>query len=160
MKRLSGLQKKDDGTVYIPEGPEGKDESGDDLEFGADLVFRAPARFLVDVVLEDSDLLVEETVGTPHHGLWYAHGDSPNYNLSVSGGNFDLEWLREACDKIVHESISQLPRDELAMAICRVLDSEKSGDEVSGRDLNMLHWCPTSFCLGILSAKNNSYILA
>ncbi|KAL3528461.1 hypothetical protein ACH5RR_007783 [Cinchona calisaya] len=135
VKRLSGLQKKDDGTVYMPEG---HDENGEDLEFGADLVFQAPARFLVDVVLDDNDLLVEEPVGTSHHGVWHEQGDSTHYNPSVSGGNFDLEWLRDACDKIVRESISHLPRDELAMAICRVLDSEKPGDEIAGDLLDLV----------------------
>lgn len=135
VKRLSELQKKDDGTVYIPEG---QDESADDMEFGADLVFRAPARFLVDVALEDSDLFVEEAAEIPNHGAWYDHGDSAMYNPSVSGGNFDLEWLRDACDKIVCESISLLPRDELAMAICRVLDSEKPGDEIAGDLLDLV----------------------
>ena len=139
VKRLFELQKKDDGTVYIPEG---QDKSADDMEFGADLVFRAPTRFLVDVVLEDSDLFIEEATEIPNHGAWYELGDSATYIPSASGGNFDLEWLRDACDKIVSESISQLPRDELAMAICRVLDSEKPGDEVSGY---VLHCCPRSF---------------
>ncbi|XP_071902326.1 DExH-box ATP-dependent RNA helicase DExH14 isoform X2 [Coffea arabica] len=135
VKRLLELQKKDDGTVYIPEG---QDESADDMEFGADLVFRAPTRFLVDVVLEDSDLFIEEATEIPNHGAWYELGDSATYIPSASGGNFDLEWLRDACDKIVSESISQLPRDELAMAICRVLDSEKPGDEIAGDLLDLV----------------------
>ncbi|XP_071903958.1 DExH-box ATP-dependent RNA helicase DExH14-like isoform X3 [Coffea arabica] len=135
VKRLFELQKKDDGTVYIPEG---QDKSADDMEFGADLVFRAPTRFLVDVVLEDSDLFIEEATEIPNHGAWYELGDSATYIPSASGGNVDLEWLRDACDKIVSESISQLPRDELAMAICRVLDSEKPGDEIAGDLLDLV----------------------
>ncbi|XP_027168021.1 DExH-box ATP-dependent RNA helicase DExH14 isoform X1 [Coffea eugenioides] len=135
VKRLFELQKKDDGTAYIPEG---QDKSADDMEFGADLVFRAPTRFLVDVVLEDSDLFIEEATEIPNHGAWYELGDSATYIPSASGGNVDLEWLRDACDKIVSESISQLPRDELAMAICRVLDSEKPGDEIAGDLLDLV----------------------
>ncbi|KAK1375929.1 DEAD domain-containing protein [Heracleum sosnowskyi] len=102
----------------------------DDMEFGADLVFRPPARFLVDVYLEDEDLIEESTT--------HSNDNNTNYHPESVGGNFDLNWLRDACDVIVKGSSSQLPRDELAMAICRVLDSEKPGDEIAGDLLDLV----------------------
>lgn len=129
-QRLLSLQPKDIEAVLLPESK--INGSGDDLEFGADLVFRPPARFLVDVSLEDGDLLEEESIAhsSSLHEGWYEHDDCTNHHPAGGGGNFDLGWLRDACDKIVKGSSSQFPRDELAMAICRVLDSEKPGDEV------------------------------
>lgn len=143
VKRLSGLQNNGHGIGYVPERQDG---SADDLEFGADLVFRPPGRFLVDVPLDDSQFVLEEVSVSPHHGGLYEHIDPSNYDSLVNGGNFDLAWLRNACDKIVNGSISQLPQDELAMAICRVLDSEKPGDEVSGKCLRMAYFFASYSC--------------
>lgn len=129
------LQNNDHGieAVSLQEVSNG---TTDAVEFGLDLVFRPPTRFLIDVPLEDSDFLVEQD-NAP--STQYDHGSFSNFRESVSGGKFDLNWLRDACDKIVRGSTSQLPRDELAMAICRVLDSEKPGDEVT--------ICPCHFIL-------------
>lgn len=129
-QRLYELQNYHPGneTVSLQEMSNG---TTDEVEFGSDLVFRPPARFLIDVSLEDSDFLVEQDdAPSSSHESQYDHGSS-NFRESVSGVNFDLSWLRDACDKIVRGNTSQLPRDELAMAICRVLDSEKPGDEVT-----------------------------
>lgn len=105
--------------------------SGDGLEFGADLVFRAPARFLVDGSLEVEELMEDEsTVPSPFHDGWHNHTNASNYHSGADAQNFNLSWLRNACDRIVRESNSQLSRDDLAMAICRVLDYEKPGEEV------------------------------
>lgn len=112
--------------------------TGDGMEFGADLVFRPPARFLVDVSLEDEDLIVESTAHSSIPQGWYENDNNTNYHPESVGGNFDLNWLRDACDVIVKGSSSQLPRDELAMAICRVLDSEKPGDEIAGDLLDLV----------------------
>lgn len=128
VERLSGLQNNENGSAYLPELVS---EDSEDLEFGADLVFHPPARFLVDISLEDAEILVEEaSTSSSNHEGWPDYGSSANFHPSVSEGNFDLEWLRDACDRIVRSSTSQLPRDELAMTICRILDSEKPGDEV------------------------------
>ncbi|KAL2639649.1 hypothetical protein AAZV13_06G182700 [Glycine max] len=51
---------------------------------------------------------------------------------------FNLTWLRDACDKIVKNCNSQLSQDELAMAICRVLYSEKPGEEIAGDLLDLV----------------------
>lgn len=100
----------------------GKD---DGQEFGANLVFHHPARFLVDVSFEDGEIWEEGTnvTSTSFHGDWHDHNENTNRI-------FDLEWLRDECSRIVNGSTSQLPQDELAMAICRVLESDKAGDEV------------------------------
>ncbi|KAL0357444.1 UNVERIFIED_CONTAM: DExH-box ATP-dependent RNA helicase DExH14 [Sesamum calycinum] len=130
------LVKNEHGTGYLPELVS---EVSEDLEFGADLVFRPPARFLVDISLEDAEILVEETsTSSSNHERWSDYGASANFHPSVSEGNFDLEWLRDTCDRIIRASSSQLPRDELAMTICRILDSDKPGDEIAGDLLDLV----------------------
>ncbi|KAK4427739.1 DExH-box ATP-dependent RNA helicase DExH14 [Sesamum alatum] len=136
VERLSALQKNEHGTGYLPELVS---EGSEDLEFGADLVFRPPARFLVDVSLEDAEILVEETsTSSSNHERWSDYGASANFNPSANEGNFDLEWLRDTCDRIIRASGSQLPLDELAMTICRILDSDKPGDEIAGDLLDLV----------------------
>lgn len=126
---LYAMQPSNHGVALVSESQ--ANGSGDDLEFGANLVFLAPARFLVDVTLNDGELLGEESAATSlFHDGWYDHGDHARNHSAADGGNFNLSWLRDACDKIVKESTSQLSRDDLAMAICRVLDSDKPGEEV------------------------------
>ncbi|KAK2973851.1 hypothetical protein RJ640_003259 [Escallonia rubra] len=131
---LARLQPDDHGQKSQVSG------SDDDLEFGADLVFHPPARFLVDVSLEDDELLGEESTAPPPllDDGWFDHGNSTNTNPAVDDGHFNLIWLRDACDKIVKESGSQLSGDELAMAICRVLDLDKPGDEIAGDLLDLI----------------------
>ncbi|CAK9163513.1 unnamed protein product [Ilex paraguariensis] len=138
VQRLSGLQLNDHGTKFVPDTE--INGSADDAEFGADLVFRSPARFLVDITLEDDEFLLEEPTARPSslHKECFYHGDSTNYHPAIGGGNFDLGWLRNVSDKIVKESTSQLPRDELAMTICQILDSEKPGDEIAGDLLDLV----------------------
>ncbi|KAA8541028.1 hypothetical protein F0562_024834 [Nyssa sinensis] len=137
-QRLLGLQPNDPRPMLVAERQ--INGSSDDSEFGADLVFHPPARFLVDVSLEDGELLGEESSlpSSLLHETWYDHGSSTTFHSAVDGGNFDLRWLRDECDKIVKESTSQLSRDELAMAICRVLDSDKPGDEIAGDLLDLV----------------------
>ncbi|KAF9667650.1 hypothetical protein SADUNF_Sadunf15G0045800 [Salix dunnii] len=65
------------------------------------------------------------------------HGDPRHNHFTIDGGNFDLSWLRDACDQIIRESTSQLLKDDLAMAICRVLDSGKPGEEIAGDLLDL-----------------------
>ncbi|KAK1384353.1 hypothetical protein POM88_022088 [Heracleum sosnowskyi] len=112
--------------------------TGDDMDFGVDLVFPPPARFLVDVSLEDEDLIEENTTHSSIPHGWYENDSNTNYHPENVGGNFDLNWLRDVCDVIVKGSSSQLRRDELAIAICRVLDSEKPGDEIAGDLLDLV----------------------
>ncbi|KAL2340704.1 hypothetical protein Fmac_008644 [Flemingia macrophylla] len=110
----------------------------EDLEFGADLVFQAPARFLVDVSLDDGDMMdFESTVSLEFHKEQYDL-TSPTDHSVVYGQKFNLTWLRDACDKIVRNCNSQLSQDELAMAICRGLNSEKPGEEIAGDLLDLV----------------------
>lgn len=137
-QRLFLLQSNDGGNASIS-GKE-DNEDGDNLEFGANLVFRPPSRFVVDVSLEPGELL-GEIVPSPFslpQERWYDHNDQMNRGGVIDCKQFDLQWLRDACNKIVKGSSSQLPRDELAMAICRVLDSEKPGDEIAGDLLDLV----------------------
>ncbi|KAG6687042.1 hypothetical protein I3842_11G050800 [Carya illinoinensis] len=114
--------------------------SSNDLEFGADLIFQAPTRFLMDVSLEDGELPGVESFApySSFHEGWFEHNDSQHNPSASNGGNFNLSCLRDACDRIVRECTSQLSRDELAMAICRVLDSDKPGEEIAGDLLDLV----------------------
>ncbi|TXG51591.1 hypothetical protein EZV62_024115 [Acer yangbiense] len=137
-QRLSHLQPIDHNAAFFSNSH--VNGSSDDREFGADLVFQAPARFLVDGSLEDGELIDDESTApsSSFHEGWYNHIDSTNYHSVVDGRKFNLSWLRDACDRIVRESISQLSRDDLAIAICRVLDSEKPGEEIAGDLLDLI----------------------
>ncbi|XP_031249505.1 DExH-box ATP-dependent RNA helicase DExH14-like, partial [Pistacia vera] len=136
-QRLFGLQPSEHSAALVSESH--VNGGGDGLEFGADLIFRAPARFLVDGSLEDEELMEDEsTAPSPFHEGWYNHTDASNYQLAADARNFNLSWLRDACDRIVRGSVSQLSQDDLAMAICRVLDSEKRGEEIAGDLLDLV----------------------
>lgn len=127
-QRLFALQPTDHEKELIPEGY--TNESSENVEFGADLVFRAPARFLVDIPLED--VLGEEssTSSSSCNEGWFDRRDFIPRNSVSDKGRFNLSWLRDECDQIIRKSTSQLSRDELALAICQVLDSDKPGEEV------------------------------
>lgn len=127
-QRLFALQPIDHEKASILEGT--VNESSENIEFGADLVFQAPARFLVDISFED--VLAEESSASSstHHEGWYGRPDFIPENSVSDGRSFNLNWLRDACDQITKKSTSQLSRDELALAICQVLDSDKPGEEV------------------------------
>ncbi|XP_050224918.1 DExH-box ATP-dependent RNA helicase DExH14 isoform X1 [Mercurialis annua] len=137
-QRLSSLQPSNHMAALVSESH--VNGSSDNLEFGADLAFEAPARFLVDVTLEDGELLGEESAGpsSAFQEGWYDHRDYEHNHSIANGGKFDLSWLRDACDNIVRESTSQLSRDDLAMAICRVLDSDKPGEETASDLLDLV----------------------
>ncbi|GAB4846226.1 activating signal cointegrator 1 complex subunit [Ancistrocladus abbreviatus] len=113
--------------------------SSNDEEFGAQLNFQPPSRFLVDIYLEDENILGEgsKLPSTSVYNGCYGANNLEN-KFSVDGVNYDLKWLRDACDQIVRASSSQLPQDELAMAICRVLDSDKPGDEIAADLLDLV----------------------
>lgn len=104
----------------------------DDLiEFGININFQAPVRFLVDKSIEngvsifDGSYLTSDSV----HEEGYDEFEATNHH-SVIDKNVNLRWLKDACDMIVKKGGSQLSGDELAMALCRVLESDKAGDEV------------------------------
>lgn len=130
-QKLSQSQSRGSGAMVVSE--KHVNGSHDNSEFGADLVFKAPARFLVDVSLEDVELLGEESTSPSSfiEGRYDKNkNDSVTYHGAADSGKFNLSWLRNSCERIVGRSTSQLSRDDLAMAICRVLDSDKPGEEV------------------------------
>lgn len=129
-QRLFKLQPADHGCSSVFERELNAGEDG--VEFGADLIFQPPSRFLVDSLLDNDDLLE----GPPSsrqdgwHDLDHGYSNSTYHHAVVDRRKLSLEWLSNACDRIVKECASQLSRDELAMAICRVLNSDKPGEEV------------------------------
>ncbi|XP_030474192.1 DExH-box ATP-dependent RNA helicase DExH14 [Syzygium oleosum] len=133
-QRLSGLQPRDHRVMAETNG------DIDDIEFGADLAFHPPSRFLVDMSVENGELLDEETSTSfsSVHAIWQDEVDYKHSHKAGGGRNYDLSWLRDACDGIVKGNSSSLSRDELAMAICRVLDSDKPGEEIAGDLLDLV----------------------
>ncbi|XP_042499431.1 DExH-box ATP-dependent RNA helicase DExH14 isoform X2 [Macadamia integrifolia] len=131
-KRLSALQPCEQGVE--------REMDGNLIEFGSDLVFNAPARFLVDVPLENGELLDYElpSTSTSLHEEWHDNNESTNHHSRVDRGTMNLRWLRDACEHIVRGNSSQLSVDELSMALCRVLDSDKPGDEIAGDLLDLV----------------------
>lgn len=104
-------------------------EVDDGAEFGADLVFNLPARFLVEAALGERGFQDVES-NDVHASFFEGWSGVSDTTKNQSARKFDLSWLRDACGQMVRESNSQLSRDELAMAICRFLDSDKPGEEV------------------------------
>ncbi|EPS71469.1 hypothetical protein M569_03289, partial [Genlisea aurea] len=90
-------------------------------------------------LMEDIETsLYKTSTSLPHCERLSDYGASESTDTSSKEHKFNLEWLGEACDKIICLSSSQLPRDELAMTICRILDSEKPSDEVAGDLLDLV----------------------
>lgn len=130
-RRLSLFQPEDHKVAGAWNGE--ADENTHDVEFGADLILHTPSRFLVDVSLDDGDILGVELPSslTSSQETWF-NDQTTKYSQGIADGTkYDLNWLRNECDRIVISSASALPRDELAMAVCRVLDSGKPGEEVT-----------------------------
>ncbi|KAI4303767.1 hypothetical protein MLD38_039362 [Melastoma candidum] len=137
-RRLASLQPEEHRVAGALDGE--PDENTHDVEFGADLVLFTPSRFLVDVSLDDSEVLGAEHPSslTSSHETWFKD-HTTNYSQGVADGTkYDLNWLRNECDRIVISSASSLPRDELAMAVCQVLDSDKPGEEIAGDLLDLV----------------------
>lgn len=130
-KRLFELQDRNyEALVSEEDSPDiGVDES---REFGSDLFFQAPARFVVDLPGESWMPLEDEISITSFSHLeeQNSHIKSRNSHFGTDGERLNLKWLKNACDLIVQGGGSQLSGDELAMALCRVLVSDKAGDEV------------------------------
>lgn len=121
-RALYSIQPTHQSETYV-------NEVDDGAEFGADLVFNLPARFLVEESLGEIGFQDAEN-NDAHASFSEGWGDVSDTTKNQFVGKFDLSWLRDACGQMVRESNSQLSRDELAMAICRFLDSDKPGEEV------------------------------
>lgn len=100
-------------------------------EFGFNITFQAPARFLLDVPLENGvattgDSYTGSSIFREKHDYYV----EATHHLNAAREVVNLRWLKGACDLIVEGGGSLLTGDELAMALCRVLVSNKAGDEV------------------------------
>jgi activating signal cointegrator complex subunit 3 len=108
-----------------------KGADGDDAaEFGAGFDFKAPSRFVIDVALDDDLPLGSGGLGSYELEQRDACGTSTSFSSNAVGGSVNLRWLKDQCDLIATSGGSMLSGDELAMALCRVLRSNKAGDEV------------------------------
>lgn len=109
----------------------GGDVDGNDrIEFGADFDFKPPARFIVDVSF-DVPLECAELGSEPFRKRQYdAWSTSTPSNSTAVKGSVSLRWLKDQCALITRSGGSMLSGDELAMTLCRVLLSNKAGDEV------------------------------
>ncbi|XP_031489870.1 DExH-box ATP-dependent RNA helicase DExH14 isoform X2 [Nymphaea colorata] len=104
-------------------------------EFGIGLDFQAPKRFQVESVFSDALSPIEVQSS---HSLLLLEEENDQFNFPQREGNVSLYWLKEACDNIVKNGCSNLSGDELAMALCRVLESNKAGDEIAGDLLDLV----------------------
>ncbi|XP_042461584.1 DExH-box ATP-dependent RNA helicase DExH14-like isoform X1 [Zingiber officinale] len=138
-QRLYVLQHSPNNALVAQEI--GADGCGDStIEFGSDLSFQVPSRFVLDVPSENvttlsSDFLPTSAFDDNH----YSHTHFANHDSTTDQRTGSLKWLKDACDMIVqHDGASQISGDELAMALCRVLLSNKAGDEIAGDLLDLV----------------------
>lgn len=120
--KLSTLQSMENEAQATTVDTEGSQDSS--FEFGSDLNFNTPSRFLVDVPIEEDDDKFQM-------GLYDDRPMFQNYYSTDKKGSVNLGWLKEACDRIAGGGGSQLSGDDLAMALSRVLILNKQGDEVN-----------------------------
>ncbi|KAF5178468.1 Dexh-box atp-dependent rna helicase dexh14 [Thalictrum thalictroides] len=138
-QRLFTMQPNDQEASVYPENE--VDGSGHNMtEFGSEFIFNEPTRFAVDVPIDDGLFIEDETsvTSTSNHEGWYENYDPTLNQSSVGRESMGLRWLREVCGQIVQKGGSQLSGDELAMALCQVLDSDKAGDEIAGDLLDLV----------------------
>jgi len=102
----------------------------DRIEFGADFDFKPPARFIVDVSLDVPLESTELGSGPFEKGQYDAWSTSTTSHSTVVRDSVSLRWLKDQCALITKSGGSMLSGDELAMTLCRVLLSNKAGDEV------------------------------
>ncbi|KAJ0974006.1 hypothetical protein J5N97_015971 [Dioscorea zingiberensis] len=107
-------------------------------EFGNNITFQFPARFLVETPTENGYPLATDSWTTPISLQEdQDHQSLSSHQSNVRQGTVNLRWLKNVCDRIVGGG-SQLSGDELAMALCRVLQSNKAGDEIAGDLLDLV----------------------
>ncbi|KAF2937977.1 hypothetical protein DAI22_03g087400 [Oryza sativa Japonica Group] len=109
-------------------------------EFGANFDFKPPSRFIVDVSLDDDLPLGSGVLSSKpaEHDQYDASSASVSHNSVSPGGYVNLRWLKDQCDLITRSGGSVLSGDELAKALCRVLLSNKAGDEIAGELLDLV----------------------
>lgn len=130
-QELHTLQYRD-GTPIIHD-VKSSDFFDDSYEFGADLAFHAPSRFVVDISVVNGLPSCDECY-MPHAPLHVNDEEKNSYTFANCSARerskVNLRWLKDVCEPIVKQGGSLLSGDELAMALCRVIESAKTGDEV------------------------------
>ncbi|KAL9249225.1 DExH-box ATP-dependent RNA helicase DExH14-like protein [Drosera capensis] len=129
-----------------------------DVEFGAELDFKPPFRFLVDIPVEDESLGVESTI--PSISLQNGWHDAEAVHRNVAPGNgYDLKCLRKVCEQIVKKSSSELLGDDLAMAICRVLNSDKHGEEIAADLMDLVGYASFETVQDLISVESSQSMI-
>lgn len=126
-QKLGSLQRASTHE-FVHRAAEDVDEN-ERTEFGADFDFKAPARFVIDVSLDVPLESAELCSGTFEKGQYDAWSTPTTLNSTAVRGSVSLRWLKHQCD-LITRSGGSLSGDELAMTLCRVLLSNKAGDEV------------------------------
>lgn len=100
-------------------------------EFGSNIFFKVPKRFLTNIPIENCAFFENQHPSflSPLCEAKVDYPISTNHSV-VSNGAGNLRWLKDVCDKIVKAASTQLSGDELALALCRVLNTNRAGDEV------------------------------
>ncbi|OQU93017.1 hypothetical protein SORBI_3001G457800 [Sorghum bicolor] len=143
LKKLSQLSQKL-GSLQRASAHESVHRIADDVnendrtEFGADFDFKPPARFIVDVSLDVPLESAELGSGPFEKGQYDAWSASTTSHSTAVRGSVSLRWLKDQCALITKSGGSMLSGDELAMTLCRVLLSNKAGDEIAGELLDLV----------------------
>ncbi|KAL5211698.1 hypothetical protein ABZP36_022545 [Zizania latifolia] len=135
---LRSLQRAS-GCELVHRNAEDTDEN-DVIEFGSSFDFKPPSRFIVDVSLDD-DLSLEcgGLSSKPFENEQYDACSNFTSRNSISvGDNMNLRWLKDQCNLTTRSGGSMLSGDELAKALCRVLLSNKAGDEIADELLDLV----------------------
>eukprot|EP00898_Chlorokybus_atmophyticus_P000832 jgi/Chlat1/174/Chrsp1S03247 len=115
------------------------------LEFGADMEFQPP-RYTEAMDLSDSDMSDDETPPATDtgwsNGSTYALPAQP-VTLDEAEGNgsvVDLHWLKRRCDAVARNgnASGQLLGDDLALGVCRLLESSRTGDEIASELFDLM----------------------
>ncbi|PKA61162.1 DEAD-box ATP-dependent RNA helicase ISE2, chloroplastic [Apostasia shenzhenica] len=110
-------------------------DSEDCLEFGSNIAFEVPSRFLVPAHLEkDGTLLCDNFTSKIFHEEHLKN----THHLGAEKEVVNLRWLSDACEGIIKGGSSQMSGDDLAMALCQVLSSNKAGDEIASDLLDLV----------------------
>eukprot|EP01018_Ginkgo_biloba_P014054 Gb_18049 [translate_table: standard] len=145
-QRLHRLQMQ--GPISSVDQPnvciDGKMEADSELEFGMDLKFHVPSTSPEeDGAEEEEEIFVNadniSTCKTAEERESDANSQGYGLQFDHENRSVNLRWLKETCDQIVAAGgRSQLSGDELAMSLCRVLESDNTGDEIAGELFDLI----------------------
>ncbi|KAG0487188.1 hypothetical protein HPP92_009283 [Vanilla planifolia] len=134
--RLYMLQCEGHDIAHMQTQTEILDGCGDKFpEFGSDITFQVPARFLVETYLENGVSRDDFVNSTPNDGKHLMHAHRP---LKSGRDVVNLRMLKDACEEIFNQGNTELSGDDLAMTLSRILLSNKAGDEIAGDLLDLV----------------------